>query len=160
MNLTLGEVDFSTVLPIWSTQLWPGRQSPIRPVSTMVYLGGKDQSIATKYTNDARFWAITDSDMNGQIVGVFSGHPTSETHYRARGLYVLPAYQRLGVGVMLVNSVVLAASAAQREVCWCIPRVVNTLFFEKCGFVQTSLPTIVDMEFGPNVYMARALLPF
>lgn len=159
MNLMLGEVDFNTVLPIWSTLLWPNRSSPIRPYSTMVYLGGKDQSIATTYGDQVRFFAVTDIDMNNTIVGVFSGHPTSDTHYRARGLYVMPEYQQIGAGSMLVNRVINAALEAERDICWCIPRVNNALFFERSGFVRTSEPTKVDMEFGPNVYMARALLP-
>jgi len=159
MNLIMREIEFAKILPVWRDLLWPGRVSTIRPYSTMVYLGGKDQSISTKYADDARFFSVTDQDGN-RLVGVFSGHPTSDTHYRGRGLYVNPDYQRLGVGTMLVQTVVNAAQVADRDVCWCIPRVANVAFFQSCGFVQTSAETTIDMEFGPNVYMARALLPF
>lgn len=158
MNLVVHESTFAAILPMWEL-LWPGRVSPIRPYSTMVYLGGKDQSIATTYGNQARFFAVIDQD-GDQMAGVFSGHPVSDTHYRARGLYVDPRYQSLGVGTLLVANVVNAAMMADADVCWCIPRVPNVSFFQSCGFVQTSEPTTVDMEFGPNVYVARALLPF
>ena len=159
MNLIMKPSDYATVLPVWENLLWPGRVSTIRSYSTMIYLGGKDQSISTKYVDDVRFYKVIDQDGN-RLVGVFSGHPTSDTHYRARGLYVNPDYQGLGVGTLLVQTVVNAAMMADCDICWCIPRVVNVPFFESCGFVQTSEPTTVDMEFGPNVYMARALLPF
>lgn len=159
MNLILRETDFATVLPIWTNLLWPGRVSTIRPWSTMVYLGGKDQTIATGFGPQARFFSVTDQDGN-KLVGVFSGHQTSATQYRARGLYVDPDYQGLGVGTLLVENVVNAAMTADCDLCWCIPRVPNMPFFQSCGFVQTSDPTTVDMEFGPNVYAARAILPF
>lgn len=159
MNLILDEVDFDTVLPMWSNSLWPGRVSPIRPVSTMMYLGGKNQDIAKKYTDQARFFAIYDGDLNNKLTGVFSGHPTTEVHYRARGLYVLPQYRRQGVGFQLVNAVLNAAFLAHRELCWCIPRLQNQMFFWRCGFATVSMPTTVDMEFGPNIYMSRVLVP-
>jgi GNAT superfamily N-acetyltransferase len=69
----------------------------------------------------------------------------------------LPAFQSTGIGRSLVHAVVKAAGNAGRTLCWCIPRETNVMFFEMCGFVPMSNPTTIGMEFGPNVYMARAI---
>lgn len=155
MILDIIEVDFDTVLPFWRDRLWPGRGSPIRPVSTMTFLGGYDLTIKQQ---KARFFAAYRN--GGQMIGVFSGHPTSDTHYRARGLYVIPEYQQMDIGTNLVRQVVIAAAEANRDVCWCIPRVYNTDFFQKCGFSIASKPFTEGVEFGPNVYMARTVPVF
>lgn len=113
LPLNIVEVDFPTVLPMWRNVLWPGRSSPIRPVSSMVFLGGYDLSIYD-YTNQARFFGVYDESAN--LIGVFSGHPTSDTEYRARGLCVVPTFQDLGIGTNLVNMVTRVAAQAGREV--------------------------------------------
>jgi GNAT superfamily N-acetyltransferase len=153
------EVDFPTVLPIWRDVLWPGRVSPIMPVSTMVFLGGYDMSIRANYTSMARFFAVYyETDSGNNLAGVFSGHPVSDTEYRARGLCVLPSFQNLGIGTNLVNAVTQAATDAGREVVWCLPRIANVEFFQSCGYSVMSGPITSGVEFGPNVYMAQAIL--
>lgn len=151
------EISFQTILPVWRDLLWPGRQSEIKPVSTMKFLGGYDLDIR-KYTDQARFWGIYGVD--GQLNGVFSGHPCSATQYRGRGLYVRQSQQLRGIGRTLVETVVQAASDAKREMCWCIPRVRNEFFFRKCGFTVMSPPFNEGVEFGPNIYVAHAVIPF
>ena len=157
LPLNVVEVDFPTVLPLWTSVLWPGRVSPIRPVSSMVFLGGYDLSIYN-YTNQARFFGVYDASAN--LVGAFSGHPTSDTEYRARGLCVIPSFQNIGIGTNLVNAITRVAAESGREVCWCLPRVANMQFFQTCGYTTMSAPFTDGVEFGPNVYMAHALLPF
>jgi GNAT superfamily N-acetyltransferase len=158
LPIDIVEVDFPTVLPMWRDVLWPGRSSPIRPVSSMVFLGGYDLSVYKKYTNQARFFGVYDE--SATLVGVFSGHPTSDTEYRARGLCVLPSFQDVGIGTNLVNTVTRAAADAGREVCWCLPRIANVQFFQTCGYSVMSQPITQGVEFGPNVYMAHAILPY
>ena len=114
-------------------------------------------AIRANYTDQVQFFGVY--DVTGTLVGVFSGHPTSDTEYRARGLYVMASVGRLGIGRALVDTVVNAASSAGREVCWCLPRVANVTFFQMCGFEPMSPPFSQNVEFGPNVYMARAILP-
>lgn len=158
LPLNVEEIDFKTILPVWTNLLWPGRASAIMPVSTMMFLGGYDLTIRDKYNSQAKFYGAYDAD--GTMIGVFSGHPTSDTEYRARGLYVVPSFQQLGIGAGLVQLVYDVATAAGREICWCIPRVANVPFFEKCGFTAMSPPFSDGVEFGPNVYMARAITQF
>lgn len=156
MNFSIQEVAFDVVQPIWVNQLWPGRKSPVEPLSSMAYLGGYDMNIKKLYANEAKFFAAMTG--GGQVAGVFSGHPTSDQYYRARGLFVFPDFQNNGVGTALVKAVIGAAETAGRSVCWCIPRATNTLFFEMSGFVSVSDPFNNGVEFGPNVYMARVIV--
>lgn len=149
-------INFDTIFPIWKDLLWPGRVTPIRAVSTMTLLGGYDMSIPDKYETQAMFFGVFDPD--GNIAGVFSGHPTSDSEYRGRGLYVRPDLGQQGIGRALVEAVVNMASNAGCDLCWSLPRVANVPFFQKCGFVPMSAPTN-EFEFGPNVYMGRAIVP-
>lgn len=149
-------IDFDTIFPVWHNLLWPGRASPIRPVSTIMLMGGYDMSILTKYESQAMFFGVYDAD--GNLAGVFSGHPTSDSEYRGRGLYVRPDVGQQGIGRALVETVVNMASNTGRDLCWSLPRVANVPFFQKCGFVPMSSP-VTDFEFGPNVYMGRAVVP-
>lgn len=158
LPLNITEINFLTILPIWQQILWKGRVSPILPVSTMMFMGGYDLSIRPNYTAQARFFGAY--DQSGDLIGVFSGHPTSDTEYRARGFYVVPSFQDIGIGKNLVHAVVNAAAHAGRDVCWCLPRVGDVEFFEEQGFTVMSQPFTDGVEFGPNVYMAKAIIPF
>jgi len=145
-------VDFRTVLPLWR-QLWPERQSPIEPVSTMKYLGGFDTKIAKQY--QARFFGMYHSD---QLIGVISGHPTSPLHYRTRGIYVLPEYQRHGIGRRLILIAFDAAVASGQQLIWALPRVTSATLFEKCGFTKLTIPVKDRFEFGPHIYVMRSCI--
>ena len=34
------KVNFDTILPVWQQQLWLGRRSEIKPMSSILFLGG------------------------------------------------------------------------------------------------------------------------
>src|SRR3569833_3638642 len=112
---TIRPTDFQTVLPFWRDKIWPGRQSPIRPLSTMLYLGGYDVSIMERYKDDVRFFVAYDGNM---MVGVTSGHPTSKQHFRHRTFYVEPNFQRLGIGAALMAHVEQAGAEAGCDLIW------------------------------------------
>lgn len=148
---TVLSVAFETVLPLWQSEVWPGRISPIRPVTPMSYLGGYDMAIPERYA--AKFFAVYD-DL-GEIIGVSSGHQTSADHYRCRTMYVKPGYQGRGLARALVQAVVDAAIEAGCDLCWGLPRAGEMVeFFRSQGWVAVSEPIEDGMEFGPNVYMA------
>ena len=155
---TVLPVDFETVLPVWQTKLWPGRVSPIRPVCPMMFLGGHDMNIITLYADQVKFFGVYNAA--GDLAGVSSGHPTSETHYRNRGLHVDPSFDRQGIAHALLGAVVNAAVDAGRDVIWGLPRLPNVPFYIMHGWVEMSGPITEDVEFGPNIYMARPLAPF
>ena len=154
LPISVKSVDFDTILPKWQTMLWPGRKSTIRPVCPMVFLGGYDMRILN-HEKQAVYYAAYDGI--NTLIGVCSGHPTSHSAYRCRGLWVAPAYQSLAVNENLVRAVYNTAKAHGFELLWSIPRVGNTDFFARMGFVQMSEPFTENVEYGPNVYMGRAI---
>jgi len=148
-------IDFDTILPVWQQFLWPGRSSTIRPVCPMLFLGVYDMKVCDKYVEDTVFYGAYDS--SNLLCAVCSGHPTSATDYRLRGLYCLPDYESLGLRQNMIQAIYNAAKAVKRDVVWCMPRLGAVDFFERSGFVQMSEPFIDNVEYGPNVYMARMI---
>lgn len=164
--MKLEEVAFDDVLPFWREQLWPNRTSPIEPASSMLYQGGYDLEIKTRYT--PRFFAVVtdvhsfESGWRSQIIGVNSGHQTSETAYRSRGIWVgfdgFDKAMRLhGVGRMLLEAVEQAAREARCSMLWSIPRQSALPFYERCGFRRTSDFFDEGVEFGPNCYSMKVI---
>ncbi len=43
--MEIRKINFSDILPIWENNLWPGRKSPIKPVSTIQFMGSYDMSL-------------------------------------------------------------------------------------------------------------------
>ncbi len=149
--MIIKEITFEEILPIWRDKLWIHRDSPIEPASSMLYLGGYDIEIKTRYA--PKFFAVIDKE----IIGVNSGHQTNSSFYRSRGIYVDPGYNSLGIGRMLMDAVEKSARQANCNHLWSIPRKSALPFYLKCGFVQTSDFFDEGMEFGPNCYSVKYL---
>jgi GNAT superfamily N-acetyltransferase len=151
-DFTVVSVDFETVLPIWQTEIWPGRVTPIKPMAPMTYLGGYDMDIPNLY--QPTFFAIFDD--TARVIGTTSGYQTSADHYRCRTMYVNPEFRRRGLALALVQAVEQGAIQAGCDLVWGLPRVSPMVaMFEKCGWMQVSDPITEGMEFGPNVYMMK-----
>ena len=151
MEYAIRMVDFKTVLPLWRL-LWPNRKSPIKPLSTMLHLGGYDSRIPTLYGDQARYFGAFDGKT---LIGVISAHPTSALHYRTRGVYVRPEHKQHGIGQRLVLTAFDAAVANGQAINWMLPRVSNIKFFQKCGFQILPDPVRDEFEYGPHVYAMR-----
>ena len=149
--IRIRHTDFSEVQPVWSTKLWDSRYQ-FKPTSAMLFLGGYDEAIATKY---APVFLVAEID--GKMAGVGSCHATSEIHYRARGLYVSDEFRGLNVGTSLVETMIDEARLSQRNFIWAAPRVHNLGLFEKIGFKPFSSPTNEGFLYGPNCYMGLNL---
>ena len=146
-------VDFETVLPIWKEKLWPNRTSPIKPMSSMKYLGGYDMSIYEKY--QPTFFVVY--NVVGEIVGVNSGHRTSDKLYRSRGIWVDPRYRKKGISGVLFCELYGQAMKENCTALWSIPRQSALPAYEKYGFEKTSEFFDEGMEFGPNCYVYKEL---
>lgn len=147
----LKEVAFEDVLPIWRNKLWPGRESPIKAASSIVYLGGYDMSI---YRFQPTFWGW---ERDGALIGCVSAFQTDDTSYRLRGLYVDEIARGLGIGVKLAQAVEERARALGLTNLWIMPRMASWPFYEKLGYVRTSEPFTEGTEFGPNCYGLKLL---
>lgn len=153
-KMSMREITFEEILPMWK-QLWEGRESPIEPVSSMVYLGGYDLTIKTAY--EPTFLGVFDEDNPDKLVAVNSGVKTSSELYRIRGLYVLEAHRRKGFASWLIEEVVDQAKTEGCLEIWALPRQSSYPLFSNLGFHKTSEWIEDGVEFGPNCYVIRSL---
>lgn len=144
---------FEVVGPIWRDHLWMGRKDTIRPMSSMVYLGGYDMSIYEKYK--PTFWAYIE---NKQIVAVNSGHRTTDQAYRSRGIWVCPEYRGYGISTELFAALEAQAIDEGCEFMWSCPRWGSEFAYFAYGFEQTSEWFEEGMEFGPNCYVRKNII--
>lgn len=147
MQYTLKEVEFSEVLPIWSIKLWPGRESPIKAMSSMTLDETYDMEIYDKY--NPYFWAIF---CGNEIVAVNSGHQTSDTEFRSRGLYADPEHRGKGLAKQVLNATISRAKELGMKTVWTVPRQASMPAYESVGFERVSDWFDEGVEFGPNCY--------
>lgn len=147
MQYELRLVEFDDVLPVWQNKLWPGRQSPIKPMSSMTLDRQYDMSIYDNY--EPFFWAVYH---NNEIVAVNSGHQTNATEFRSRGLYADPAHRGKGLAKMLLNELLICAEAVGCNLVWTVPRKGSEHAYLSAGFVLYGGWFNEGMEFGPNIY--------
>lgn len=124
-------IDENTILPYWRL-LWPDRdQIPL--MSSMLYKGGYNVSIYSKYKPTYFGFSI-----DGNIVGVNSGHRTNDTEFRSRGLFVLPQFRNKGIAVKLLHATIEQAKKEDCNTVWSVPRLLSLYTYEKAGFERTS----------------------
>lgn len=125
-------IDFPTIQDVWRTKLWPDRTSPIETHSAMTWPGSSAEQYDMKvFDYTASFFGVFS---NGTLVGVNSGHKTSDTHYRSRGLWVDPSFRKQGIGQMLFQ---LTEQQAINEGCkfvWSVPRKTALSAYQYFGF--------------------------
>lgn len=143
---------FDTIIIYWKNNLWPDRKSKIKPMSSMIYLGGFDMSIYKKYV--PTFFIAT---VDNKIVGVNSGHRTSKFSYRSRGIWVDPNYRNRGISQKLFSAIKDTAIKENCNNIWSVPRKKALSVYEKFGFNRTSDFFDEGMEFGPNCYVLMKL---
>lgn len=146
-------VEFDRIKEIWETKLWPGRLTPIKPMSSMVYKGKFDMDIYKKYS--PTFFAVF--NRADEIIGVNSGHRTTDKLYRSRGIWVHPDYRGQKIAGVLFCETFGQAMREQCEAVWSVPRKDALHTYEKVGFKQTSDFFDEGMEFGPNCYVYAEL---
>lgn len=125
-------IDFQTIYPIWSTLLWPNRNSPIESTSAMNYLGQYDLKNML-YT--PTFIAFIEND---EIVGVNSGHKCTDGGYRSRGLYVNSIYRGRGIGSLLLTETIELARKENCNYVWSYPRQSSWKTYQRAGFSLSS----------------------
>lgn len=153
MKFKTETVTFDDIQPIWEKQLWPNRQSPIKPMSSMLYKGGYSMDIYNLYT--PTFFAVLNNA--GSIIGVNSGHRTAEKIYRSRGIWVDPIYRNKKISGLLFCELFGQAMKENCEGVWSVPRKEALPAYEKVGFERTSEFFNEGMEFGPNCYVYATL---
>ncbi len=144
-------ITFEEVYPIWDKNLWNGRLSEIKSMSSMMFLEGYDMTIYSKYI--PKFWGLYDEN----LIGVNSGFQSSEFEYRSRGLWINKNYRKRGYSSYLLNAAINEALVLGCEKIWSIPRKAALKSYEAVGFSRCSNWTDEGMEFGPNCYVQKIL---
>jgi len=126
-------IDFVTIKQVWSAHLWPNRTSPIETHSAMTWpYGDTSDSYNMKvFEYTATFFGVY---LDGTLVGVNSGHKTSENLYRSRGLWVDLTHRRKGIAQMLFNMTQTQALEESCSAIWSIPRKTALSAYQRFGF--------------------------
>ena len=132
--MLIKRITFKEILPIWTKELWPHRQSPIETHSAMVwpFSNNKDCHNSSIFNYDAHYWGAYN---NGGLIGVNSGHLTNNTEYRSRGLWVCNTMRGEGIAQQLLQMTKHSAVMAGAEMVWTMPRKTALIAYERFGFV-------------------------
>lgn len=152
MKILIQEISFREILPIWEHCLWPSRKSRIEPTSIIDHMG--ELSLEMERLNPVFFWGGF-RGKNNQLVAVLSAFPTSEDHFRCRGLWVHPEVRGTGVGRELILKAEQESLKLGRTILWTMPRMAALEFYLKCGFTAGKL--LSQYEFGPHVLAEKNL---
>ncbi len=125
-------IDFPTIQEVWRTKLWPDRTSPIETHSAMMWPNlANDQYDMKVFEYTASFFGVFS---DGTLVGVNSGHKTSDTHYRSRGLWVEPSFRKQGIAQMLFQMTEQQAIDENSLFVWSVPRKTALSAYQRFGF--------------------------
>lgn len=150
--LWLRSASFAEVLPLWEEFLWPGRRSPIKPVSPIAPDLTFDAAIKE---SQASFWVV---ESPSGIVAANSGYRTGGAAYRSRGLIVKTRFRGNGLSRHLLEATVQRARQENCAEVWSLPRQTAWISYERFGFHRSSDWFSEGMEFGPNC-LAKYRIP-
>ena len=148
--MRIERLDFKTIENIWKKELWPNRTSAIETHSAMTWpFGGDPEPIDMNiFTYEPTFLGAY---IDNKLVGVNSGHRTSEDQYRSRGVWVNPDYRKQGVSQMLFQMTAHQAKIEGCEMLWSIPRKTALPAYTKFGF-ETVGDYIITETSEANIY--------
>jgi len=152
-RMMIKKTTFDEIFPLWKYGLWPCRKSEIKPTNGIIFKGGFDKEIEK---NTPTFFGAF---INDECVGVNSGFATSESSYRSRGLYVVPKYREEGVGHKLLYAIQKQCITEGYELLWSMPRKESLLVYLTFGFKKVSKFFDENVEFGPNCFVSKKLIP-
>lgn len=145
----ISEIGFEEIYKVWQDYLWPHRTSKIESHSAMLFLSGYDLN---NYKFQATHLAYK---VDGEIVGVNSGHMCGDYSYRSRGLYVFPKYRKHGIGKDLLLATIDRANNENASFIWSFPRKDSWGTYKSAGFeVVTEWK---ESETGINAYCNKLL---
>tara|TARA_B100000900_G_C20558820_1_gene707967 strand:+ start:1019 stop:1480 length:462 start_codon:yes stop_codon:yes gene_type:complete len=149
------KITFEDILPIWENELWPGRESAIESHSAMTWPfdGDPNEIDMDIFKNNASFWGIR---INKKLVGVNSGHKTSDMHYRSRGIWVHPDFRGQGLPKTLFTMLEAQAKSEGCEMIWSIPRKTALSSYTRFGF-ETVGDFIITETSDANIYVRKIL---
>ena len=153
--MRIERLDFKTIEDVWKTKLWTNRTSPIETHSAMTWpFEGNPEPIDMNIFNyPATFLGAF---IDNKLIGVNSGHRTTNEQYRSRGIWVDPDYRKKGVAQMLFLMTAHQAKVEGCEMLWSIPRKTALPAYTKFGF-ETVGDYIITETSDANIYVKLAL---
>ena len=144
-------LSFEQISSVWQNHLWPDRESPIESHSAMTwpFEGNPEQYDMNVFNYPATFWGVY---IDNKLVGVNSGHKTTDTQYRSRGIWVHPEYRKQGVAQNLFNMTKHQAVLEKADMIWSLPRKTALPAYTKFGF-QTVGDFIKTETSDANIYV-------
>lgn len=126
-------LSFEQISSVWQNHLWPDRESPIESHSAMTwpFEGNPEQYDMNVFNYPATFWGVY---IDNKLVGVNSGHKTTDTQYRSRGIWVHPEYRKQGIAQNLFNMTKHQAVLEKTDMIWSLPRKTALPAYERFGF--------------------------
>ena len=133
IDMNVIRLSFEQIISIWQKHLWENRQSPIESHSAMTwpFEGDPEPYNMEIFNYEPSYFGLI---MKGTIVGVNSGHKTSDTQYRSRGIWVSPECRLKGASQLLFNWTKAQAVSEGCEIIWSIPRKTALPAYTKFGF--------------------------
>lgn len=149
------KISFDQILSVWQTELWPNRQSDIETHSAMTwpYSWPETEIDMEIFNYDATFFGVFSKQ---QLIGVNSGHKSSEVEYRSRGIWVDPAFRKTGVSQILFGMTEDQAMAEGCEMIWSIPRKTALKAYTKFGFMTVGDYFNTETS-DSNIYVLKRL---
>lgn len=132
--MSIRRIGFEQIYPVWRHQLWPDRQSAIETHSAMVWPFRQDAVAIDMeiFQYPVTFWGAFHQH---KLIGVNSGHRTSKTEYRSRGLWVDPEYRGQGFAKRLLTMTEYQAMSEGTNMIWSIPRRSALAAYTSTGYM-------------------------
>ena len=148
-------ITFDEILPIWQNELWPDRESAIEPMSAMTwpYEGDPQPIDMSIFEYEPTFWGVY---IDNKLIGVNSGHRTTDQAYRSRGIWVDPAQRGKRISQTLFALLTHQAQIEGCDMVWSIPRKSALQAYTNAGF-QTVGDFIETETSEANIYAYKFL---
>lgn len=148
-------ITFDEILPIWQNELWPDRESAIEPMSAMTwpYEGDPQPIDMSIFDYEPTFWGVY---IDNKLIGVNSGHRTTDQAYRSRGIWVDPAQRGKRISQTLFALLTHQAQIEGCDMVWSIPRKSALQAYTNAGF-QTVGDFIETETSEANIYAYKFL---
>ena len=153
--MKIERLTFEQIFDVWNDKLWPNRQSPIETHSAMTWpFEGSPRPIDMNiFTYTPTFWGMF---IDNKLVGVNSGHKTSDTQYRSRGIWVDPEYRGNGLAQYLFTITEHRAILEKCNMIWSIPRKTALSSYTNYGF-DTVGDFIKTETSEANIYVKKII---
>ena len=152
--MKIEQISWSDIAPVWRFQLWPDRSSLIETHSAMTWPWTSDTEYDMSiFDQPATYWGAYENHI---LVGVNSGHGTTDSEYRSRGLWVDPDWRLKGIGRDLLEHTSNYASEQGYAMIWSLPRVCSIKTYLSAGFQEVGEPLTSETS-EANIYVRQYL---